>query len=318
MSKLISIVIPIHNEAKNIPEIYRQLEEVRIALKDRYVVEYVFVDDGSADTSSDILQGLVARDMQVRVIDFSRNFGKEAATSAGVHYAKGDAVVIMDADLQHPPSVIPSLVRAWEEGAEVVYTVRKAHGHHQLFRWVGSRVYYWLMQHATDLPVEPLSTDFRLLDRVVVNEFNKLTERGRVFRGIIDWMGFRRARVEFDSPKRLFGENTYTFRKLVGLFTSSITSFSMFPLRLTGYLGVMSIFFSSLFLAFIVVSQYLFGWLYFSGPFIGAVVNMLLIGVVLSSIGLIALYIGNIHAEVVNRPLYIIRAKKNFSENDRS
>lgn len=313
MHKLLSIVIPIHNEAKNIPELYRQLEEIRGVMSDRYATEYIFVNDGSGDASSEILDGLAARDTHTRIIDFSRNFGKEAATSAGVHYAAGDAVVIMDADLQHPPSVIPLLIAEWEKGVEVVYTVRKAHGHHQLFRWLGSRLYYWLMRHATDLPVEPLSTDFRLLDRKVVDAFNKLTERGRVFRGIIDWMGFRRARVEFDSPKRLFGKNAYTFRKLVGLFTSSITSFSMLPLRLTGYLGIVIIFFSSLFLLYIIVAQYTFNWVHFSGPFIGAVLNMLLIGVVLSSLGLIALYVGNIHAEVVNRPLYIIREKKNLS-----
>lgn len=313
MCKLISIVIPIHNEVKNIPELYRELEMMRVAMQERYSFEYIFVNDGSTDTSSEIIDGLVARDTHVCVIDFSRSFGKEAAISAGVHYAKGSAVVIMDADLQHPPAVIPSLVRAWEEGAEVVYTVRKAHGHRHVLRWLGSRVYYWLMQHVTDLSVEPLSTDFRLLDRNVVDAFNKLTERSRVFRGIIDWMGFRRARVEFDSPERLFGENAYTFRKLVGLFTSSITSFSMLPLRLTGYLGIVIIFFSSLLLVYIGVSEYLFGWLHFSGPFVGAVLNTLLIGVVLSSLGLIALYVGNIHAEVLNRPLYIIREKKNIT-----
>ncbi len=311
----ISIVIPIYNERKNIPALYKRLDQVTKTVPD-IQWEYVLVNDGSPDDSISELRKLAGADGRVKVIDLSRNFGKEVALTAGVHSSHSDAVICMDADLQHPPELIPKLVEEWKKGAEVVATIRASIEKQPLMRRLGSYGYYWVMNKISGLEMISQTTDFRLLDRKVVDAFRQVTERERMFRGIIDWMGFKKVYVEFHAGAREEGTPGYSYKKLWRLAISSITAFSLWPLRLTGYLGVIITLSSGLLLLWM-LGNYIFRTaLIFTPLAIVVVANTLLIGIVLMAIGLVALYIGTIHTEVVNRPLYIIREKLNFVGRD--
>lgn len=315
----ISIVIPVYREAANLPNLYARLLSVTANIEAEW--EYVFVNDGSPDDSLLVLKELAGKDARVRIIDFSRNFGKEIALTAGVHSASGDAVICMDADLQHPPEIIPKLVSAWRAGAEVVTTIRLSVGGHSIARKLFSWAYYRLMACMSGISMVSHTTDFRLFDRKVVDAFNRMTERQRMFRGIIDWMGFKTEYVEFHADSRESGKAAYSYGKLWDLALSSLTSFSLFPLKVTGYLGVSITMFSSLLLCWMLLTK--------AGVLPGSftplamvvVANTVLIGVVLMAMGIIALYIGTIHTEVTNRPLYIVRERVNLKvparENNR-
>lgn len=308
----ISIVIPVYREEKNIARLYARLNAVTSKVDDARW-EYIFVNDGSPDNSMGVLKDLAAVDPRIKVLDFSKNFGKEIALTAGVHAASGDAVICMDADLQHPPEIIPQLVSAWQAGAEVVTTIRLSVGGHSFTRKAFSWLYYKLMGWLSGLEMVSHTTDFRLFDRKVMDAFNRMTERQRMFRGIIDWMGFKTVYVEFHAESRESGVAAYSYSKLWNLALSSITSFSLVPLKMTSYLGV----------AITTGSTLLLGWMllakagllpgYFTPLAMVVVANTILIGVVLMSLGVIALYIGTIHTEVTNRPLYIVRERVNLA-----
>jgi polyisoprenyl-phosphate glycosyltransferase len=309
VNKLISLVIPTYNEEKNIAPLYGELQKVFAGLK--YEFEIIFVDDGSKDGSLLELGKLSQNDKRVKTIGFSRNFGKEIALSAGCHFSQGDAVITIDADLQHPPMLIPELLKKWEEGFEVIYTVRNENKGASLMKKVTSSLYWWLFGKISSIKSEPHSTDFRLIDRNVVEVFRKFPERGRIFRGIIDWMGYKRARIEFTANERNSGAPTYSYRKLVGLAINSLTAFSLLPLRLAGYLGVIILTISSLLLLAMFIFE-ITRIMDFTAIAFFVVANTLLTGVILICLGFIALYIARIHDEVVDRPLYIVREKINF------
>jgi dolichol-phosphate mannosyltransferase len=309
----ISIVIPIYCEEKNIPALYQRLEQVTASLSDIHW-EYVFVNDGSPDRSISVLRQLAHADSKVKVIDFSRNFGKEVALTAGVHSVYADAVICMDADLQHPPELIPQLIDEWRKGAEVVGTIRTSIDKQPLMRRLGSHGYYWLMNKMSSVEMVSQTTDFRLLDKKVVEAFRRVTERERMFRGIIDWMGFKKVFVEFHAGEREEGVAGYSYAKLWHLAISSITAFSLWPLRLTGYLGIFITTTSGLLLTWMLGNYVLGNKAAYTPLAIVVVANTFLIGIVLIAIGLVALYIGTIHTEVVNRPLYIVRERLNFEE----
>lgn len=313
--KKISIVIPVYREEKNIPVLYKRLDAVTQPMG-RYSWEYIFVNDGSPDQSIEKLKQLASHDSRVKIIDFSRNFGKEIALTAGVHEVRADAAICMDADCQHPPELIPQLVDEWEKGAEVVATIRTSIERQPLIRRLGSHVYYWLMNKISGIDMVSQTTDFRLYDKKVLEVFKRITERERMFRGIMDWMGFRKVYVEFHAGAREQGEPGYSYLKLWHLAVSSITAFSLWPLRLTGYFGVVITVFSSLLLIWMLSAKFYWNPELFSSLAFVVVANTLLIGIVLMSIGLVALYIGTIHTEVVNRPLYIVRDYINFDEKD--
>ena len=311
--KLIIIVIPVYREEKNLPNLLFRLNSVTSSISD-IDWEYIFVNDGSPDNSMTVLKQLAERQKNIKIIDFSRNFGKEIALTAGVHAANSDAVICMDADLQHPPEIIPKLVEAWRQGAEVVATIRTSIDKQPLFRRLGSHLYYWLMARISGLDMASQTTDFRLFDKKVVDAFRRVTERDRMFRGIMDWMGFRKVYVEFQAAAREHGSAGYSYVKLLQLAVNSITSFSLFPLRITGYLGVIIAGCSGVLLTWMLISNYVLGHKDFTPLAIVAVSNTFLIGVVLMAIGLVALYIGTIHTEVINRPLYVVREQVNFEE----
>lgn len=312
MSKKIAIVIPVYRESGNLPSLYQRLELVSLQLPE-YKWEYIFINDGSPDNSLSVLRILADKDSKVAVLDLSRNFGKEIALTAGVHEVNdADAVICIDCDLQHPPELIPTLIKEWEAGAEVVVTIRTETERQPLFRRWGSGIYYWIINKFCSFEMIPKSTDFRLYDKKVVQAFRHATERERMFRGIMDWMGFRRAFVEFKASAREYGEAGYSYSKLLRLAISSITSFSLWPLRLTGYLGIL-IAGSSGFLLLWMLGNYLITKNAIYTPLaIVVVANTFLMGIVLMAIGLVALYIGTIHTEVINRPLYLVRERINL------
>ena len=305
--KLFSIIVPVYNEEKNISLFYAKIQLILKTLN--YKWEIIFINDGSSDKSMLELEKIVEKDKQVKIIDFSRNFGKEVAVTAGINTCKGMACIILDADLQHPIEKIPEFIAKWEAGAEVVIGVREKNKGEGLVKKIGSYFFYKMINLISSMEIVTRATDYRLLDRVVIDEFNKLTEKNRMTRALIDWLGFRRTYVHFQANERMYGKPTYSFWKLVRLAFNSMISFSLFPLKLAGYLGIIITFFSGLLGLFIFINRYITNNLYFSGPAILAVVILFLIGIVLICLGLIALYIANIHAEVTNRPMYIVRKK---------
>ncbi len=312
MRPTIAIIVPVYREARNLLPLFKRLEEVTGTLP-RYQWEYILINDGSPDNSLDILRQLAAIDERVKVLDLSRNFGKEIALTAGAHEAKSaDAVICIDADLQHPPELIPTLVGKWVEGYDVVVTIRTSIERQPLLKRIGSHVFYWLMGKLSGLPIKSQTTDYRLYDKKVVAAFNQTTERERMFRGIMDWMGFRRVYVEFQADPRTEGAPGYSYRKLVGLALNSITSFSLWPLRLTGLLGLVITMISSLLLAWMLLNFLIKSHFQYTVLAMVVVANTFLTGVVLMAIGLVAIYIGTIHTEVINRPLYVVRERIHF------
>jgi len=307
--KKISIIVPVYCEGRGLFALYDRLEVVTKSLTN-YDWEYIFVNDGSPDDSLSIISQICDVNSSVNAIDLSRNFGKEIALSAGVLEAvNSDAVICIDADLQHPPELIPQLISFWESGADVVVTIRTESKNQPFIRKIGSAVYYGLMSCLSDLQLASKTTDFGLYDSKVIRAFSMITERQRVFRGIIDWMGFRRVFVEFTADERHSGDAKYSYAKLWRLAVNSITSFSLWPLRIAGYLGVAITSISSLLFIWMLIDRFIGGKLAFTSLAIIVVANTFLMGIVLIAIGLVALYIGNIHTEVINRPLYIVRER---------
>lgn len=313
MKPLISIIIPCYNEASMLRDFYKALRRATDPL-DGYRFEFIFVDDGSVDKTVPMLEKLADFDYRVTYLQFSRNFGKEIATTAGLRHARGHAALMLDADLQHPPERIKDFLEAWVDGAEVVVGVRENAASDKLSQKIAAALYYRIMNLISDTPIIRNATDFRLLDRSVINAFNQLDERNRITRGLIDWLGFSRTLIPFISPARENGTASYSTLKRIKLAISSVISHSLFPLRFAGYLGIAIMITSGLLGLFMFTNNYILNdpWgLNFSGPAQLAVINLFLIGIVLSCLGLIALYIGNINEEVTNRPLFIVKKTNN-------
>jgi dolichol-phosphate mannosyltransferase len=297
-----------HNEALNIRPLYTELDKTLKQLSYRF--EIIFVDDGSRDDSVDQVERLARRDKRVRLIEFARNFGKEPAISAGLHAAKGDAAIMLDADLQHPPQLIGTFLEKWRDGAEVVVGVKRYSKDESWFkRWCSAR-FYQIMQSIAHTRITPHASDYRLVDRKVIKVFSKLTERNRITRGIIDWVGFKRSYIHFETGLRHAGVPSYNFRSLVRLAMNSFTAYSLLPLKLAGYLGGAILAVVTPVGTFLIVETYVLndplGW-EITGTAMLALMILMLIGLVLACLGLMALYIAHIHAEVTNRPLYVVR-----------
>jgi dolichol-phosphate mannosyltransferase len=305
----ITILVPVYNEGRNIPTLVSELHAVTAGI-DRYDFSLLFVDDGSSDDSVAQIEAMAAKDSRVRLLELSRNFGKEIALTAGIDALDCDAVIIMDADLQHPPSYIPQLIDRWEHGSEVVVARRTRIDKQPLARRLGSYLFYKLLNAISDFPMEPGTTDFRLLDREVIDALKGFREKNRMVRGLVDWMGFRRSSIDFEAPERTAGVAGYSYAKLAQLALNSFMSFSLLPLRLAGYLGMFSTVVFGALLLVMGIDKMTGDIFRFSSISFVIVVNVLLNGVVLLSIGLVALYIGHIHTEAVDRPLYLLRRKK--------
>lgn len=313
--RLISIVIPTYNEEKNIPLIYDGVVKTWKILINEYDYEIIFIIDGSTDNSTETLKKISDIDGKVKYIEFSRNFGKEMAVSAGIYHCMGDAAIIIDADLQHPPELIPKFIEKWNNGADTVVGIRKNSKKTKLIKKIGSALFYRAMEHIGETRLIPNETDYRLVDKKIIREFNRFTERNRISRGLFDWLGFKKDYVCFDANERKNGTAGYDNLKLIQLALSTFVSHSLFPLKFSGYLGIFITFSSGILGFFIFIEKYILNdpWkMGFSGTAILALIILFLIGIVLSCLGLIALYIANINTEVVNRPIYVIREKKGF------
>ncbi|MFZ1720837.1 MAG: glycosyltransferase family 2 protein [Candidatus Moraniibacteriota bacterium] len=314
--KTISFIVPAYNEEKNIRPFYDTFQTVFSSLESQYTYELIFINDGSEDHTNDEIEKIVALDSRVKYIDFSRNFGKEIATTAGINLCSGDACMIIDADLQHPAELIPDFVKKWEEGFEVVVGIRETSKSDSWIKILGGKIFYWMLNAIADTKIIPNATDFRLLDRAVIDEFNHFSETKRLTRGLIDWLGFKRAYITFQANDRLHGTASYSIWKLAKLALHSFMSLSLFPLKVAGYIGIFITTLSFVSGTYIFVGKYFFNWywaLTFSDSEDLAIFIVFLVGILLMSIGLISIYIANIHEEVIKRPLYVMRRKKFIS-----
>ncbi len=311
--KTISLIIPAYNEEKNIFPLYKKLEEkVFQPLQNHYNFEVLFINDGSQDQTEKQIEKLASLHPNVKFIDFSRNFGKEIATTAGINHCTGDACLMLDADLQHPIELIPQFIQKWEDGFEVVIGVRKnnAGGY---WKTLGAKFFYFILNKISDTQATPGTTDFRLLDRIVIDEFNRFTETNRMTRALIDWLGFKRTNIQFKAHERLHGTASYSFWKLTKLAFNGFISLSMLPLELASFFGSFIFILSGSLGFYILLGKYFFHW-HFASTFSDAenlaIFIVFLVGILLISIGFVALYIANIQKEVTNRPLYVMRKKK--------
>jgi dolichol-phosphate mannosyltransferase len=299
-----SIVAPIYNEKENLPELYRRVKEVMNSTGEPW--ELVLVDDGSTDGSTEIIRALASKDKCVRPVIFARNFGHQIAITAGWDYARGDAVVIIDADLQDPPEIILEMAKKWKEGNDVVYAVRAEREGESLFKLWTASLFYRLIYRITDVKI-PLDTgDFRLMDRKVVNVLKKMRERHRFPRGMSAWVGFKQVGVQYKRAARKAGETKYPFRKMFRLALNAITSFSYFPLQVATYFGFFSAGIAAIAIP-VVIYMRVTGSQAFFGQATTLIAVLFLGGVQLICVGILGEYIGRLYDEAKGRPLYIVR-----------
>jgi dolichol-phosphate mannosyltransferase len=309
----LSLVLPIYNEEEVIPELHRRLQEFLAKLG--LPAEVLFVNDGSRDRSMELLREVAAGEPRYRILSFARNFGHQTAITAGVDYARGQAVVVMDADLQDPPEVVLEMVDKWRAGFDVVYGRRRKRAGETWFKLVTARAFYRIF-HAM-IPIEvPLDTgDFRLMSRRVVVALRELRETHRFVRGMVAWVGFKQTELLYDRPGRFAGETKYPLRKMVRFALDGITSFSILPLRFATYLGMLMILGSVGVIVYAVVSKYVLhhvveGWTALM------IVVAVFASVQLLMIGILGEYVGRIYEEVKRRPLYVVGDTVNLTKDE--
>ncbi len=314
--KLLSVVVPIYFEELVVEEFYRRTKAVLEELSDRYAYELIFVDDGSRDSSLQLLLGIARSDSHVTVLEFSRNFGHQMAITAGMEYAKGDAVVLIDGDLQDPPEVISRMVDEWEKGIEVVYGVREKRDGETAFKLLTAHWFYALMSKLSDVDVPRDTGDFRLLDRKAVDALRSLPERERFIRGLVPWIGFSQKGILYHRDARYAGETKYTLQKMLRFALVGITSFSDKPLVIVTQIGILFSAFSFLLSLWLIVNKFiypedtLFGWTSL------VVIILFVAGVQLTCTGIVGLYVGKIFHEVKQRPLYLVSNTYNYAAED--
>lgn len=308
----LSVVVPIYNEEKTIPELFRRLNESVLQITESF--ELIFVNDGSKDNSLGELIKLSETENRVFFINFSRNFGHQVAVTAGLNHAKGKAVVIIDGDLQDPPELIPELFAKYREGFQVVYAKRKKRDGESFFKKFTAKLFYRILKRITQIDIPVDTGDFRLIDRKVVDYLKQMPEQNIFLRGQIAWLGFNQTYVLFDRDKRKYGKTGYSFFKMLSFAMNGITGFSDQPLLFVGKMGLAISFVSFLIILYAIYSHFVLertitGWtsLIVSSMFIG--------GVQLISIGIIGEYISRINKNVQNRPLYIVESTNIVPEN---
>ncbi|RJP51538.1 MAG: glycosyltransferase [Anaerolineaceae bacterium] len=299
-----SIIAPIYNEIQTIPELYRRVKEVMDASGEPW--ELILVDDGSSDGSTEKIRELARQDKTVRPVIFARNFGHQVAITAGWDYARGDAVIIIDADLQDPPEVILDLASKWKEGYEVVYAVRGEREGESWFKLWTASLFYRLIYRITDVKIPVDTGDFRLMDRKVVDVLKKMKERHRFPRGMSAWVGFKQIGVTYKRAARHAGVTKYPFKKMFRLAVNAITGFSYFPLQVATFFG-----FVSAGIAILAIPVVIYMRMTGSGAFFGQATTLIAVlflgGVQLISLGILGEYIGRLYDEAKGRPLYIVR-----------
>lgn len=310
---LLSIVVPIYNEDTTIPVFHKHLNTALKQLPIEIKVEILYVNDGSHDQSAQVLQDLQQQDQRVGFLEFSRNFGKEIALSAGLDYAKGDAVVVIDVDLQHPPELIIALYQQWQAGFDMVYAKRLHRQDETIVKKIGSRIFYSLLNKLTLLPIPEDAGDFRLLDRKLVDHLKQLREHHRFMKGLFTWLGYKQSAITYEAAARSGGSSKWNYKKLVSLAIEGLTSFSITPLRLSTYLGFTIACSAFLYGLWIIYKTIAFGELVRGYPSL-MVAILFLGGVQLIAIGVLGEYIGRIFMETKQRPLYLVKDHKPASQ----
>lgn len=297
----IDIIIPVYNEEQNIPVLCEKLLGLNLPLH-----KIILVNDGSSDSSLDICKELHAKNSLIEYISFSRNFGHQAALKAGYDYADADCVISMDGDMQHPVELIETLIAKWREGYDVVNTIRSDKEEKKIFKKYSSLYYYKLLSLVTSVDIKQGTADFRLVDKKVVDICKKLGENPIFWRGIIPWLGFKQAYIGYTPQKRLYGTSKYTLKKMINLAWSGISSFSLLPLRIVTFLGVIQIFFSACYFIYILLMYLLSnvepGW--------SSIIIILLLtsGFQMCFLGILGEYVGKIFISEKNRPAYIVES----------
>ncbi len=309
----ISVVVPMYNEEEVIMETYKRLKAVMDETGEKY--ELIFVNDGSRDKTRDLAAAICYKDKNVKLIDFARNFGHQVAISAGMDNSSGDAVVVIDADLQDPPEVIPQMIAKWREGFDVVYGKRLKREGDSFFKKFTAKIFYRTLNKLTDTEIPVDTGDFRLIDRKVCDALkNNISEKNRYVRGIISWLGFKSAPVEFVREKRFAGTTKYPLKKMLKFASDAIMSFSLKPLKLATYLGVGISIASFIYMVVLIILKLcgvlstVLGWTSI------VAISLFFNGLILMILGILGSYIGRIYEEVKGRPLYVIQDKINFEE----
>ena len=310
--KKLSLVIPMYYEEEVANECYNRLVTVLNTIKEKYEYEIVFVNDGSKDKTLSILEEIAKKDKNVKVITFSRNFGHQAAVTCGLRYATGDAVVIMDADLQDPPELIPDMLKHWEQGSEVIYGKRKTREGESFFKLFTAKAFYSVLNGLSDVEIPKDTGDFRLVDRKVVDVVNNLPEHNKFLRGLFSWVGFEQYAYEYERKERFAGETKYPLKKMLKLASDGIINFSSKPLKLIGTLGIISIVISFCIFVYAILSFFLkFGELAPGWTSIMCTMTFLS-GVILISLFLMGEYISRIFDNIKGRPEYIVKSTINI------
>lgn len=303
MKRKVSIVIPIYNEVKNIEVMLQAIDDAFQIIP--YEHSIIFVDDGSEDNTIDFIKNLALQNSRIKYLSFSRNFGHQYALKAGIDHSDGDAVISMDGDMQHPPSIIPTLIQKWEEGFDVVYTIRLEQENLSFIKKSTSNLFYKLLNKLSTVQLEKGTADFRLLDKKVVNVFRDLKEADLFWRGLVKWMGFKQISIEYIPGERAFGKSKYTYKKMKDLAIKGITSFSTKPLTIAIYIGLFSSLASFLFFLYAFIS-------YDTGHAISGWTSIIITiaffgGLQLMVLGIVGLYLGKLFMQSKNRPQYIIK-----------
>lgn len=300
-----------YNEEEVIAESYKRLKAVMDSTQERY--EIIFINDGSRDKTLELAEEICKKDTNIKVINFARNFGHQIAVTAGMEYAKGQAVVIIDADLQDPPEVILDMIKKWKEGYDVVYGRRLKRKGETFFKKFTAKVFYRFLDSMTNVKMPVDTGDFRLIDRKVCDTMNSLTERNRYVRGLVSWVGYKQVAVEYVREERFAGETKYPLKKMIKLATDAIMSFSYKPLKIAGFVGSVLSVFSFIYLI-VIICQKLFTSTTVPGWSSLVAVMLFFNGVSFMLQSITGEYIGRIYEETKNRPLYIVRDTINFEE----
>lgn len=303
MKKRISIVVPVCNEVANVPILIAAVDKVFSALPYEYNI--TFVDDGSSDGTLESLKQLAATNDHLFYIGLARNFGHQNALKAGLDTANGDAVIMMDGDMQHPPDMIPEMLEQWEKGFDIVYTIRKDHKEMPLMKRKTSNLFYNLINNLSDIELEPGTADFRLMDRKVVEVFRVFKETDLFMRGLVKWMGFKQLGIEYDPALRTQGQSKYTLKRMIRFALQGITSFSTRPLYIAAYLGFFFSLMSLLYIPYILYSFY-FGHIISGWASVIATIAFFG-GLQLMILGIIGIYLGKLFMQSKQRPLYIVK-----------
>ncbi len=305
MKKLLTLVIPCYNEEDNVENMYLNIGKY---LEEYSPSEAIFINDGSSDQTIQKIKKIAENDSRIKYLSFSRNFGHQNAVKAGMDFSSGDVVISMDADMQHPPQIIPEMISLWKQGFDIVFTMREEHDGISFFKKYSSNFYYKIVNLYSDVQIVPGASDFRLMDRKVVDAFKNLNENYIFLRGMINWLGFKQTYIKYKANERYAGESKYSIKKMIHLATSGMTSFSIKPLHLSIYIGLFFAAISFVYMLYALITYFftdnaISGWA-------STIISILFIGGLnLLMLGIIGEYIGKLFIENKRRPNYVIQEK---------